>query len=146
MPSRTPRQTHRRGLRREDGSVAVEVAIGMPILLMVLIGITMVAHGLTVRFVITGAAYDAARACGLAKTPTVDCAQAVVDAKLGGTSNRWCNATAVSVRQNAIPDVPLVQSLQVFVVCELKATLGTEMLRPYNAEITQVRASAELPY
>jgi len=135
----------RRG-RRDQGAAALEFALVLPILVMLLIGTIAIGHGLVVRFLLSSAAYDAARACALARQPTQTCARTVVNNKLGGLT-KWCKSLQVAAHSAPAPGFTTVDTLEVELDCNASGVVSTTAyLGSHGMLFGNIRVKAAMPY
>lgn len=147
------RRHHGSDARRESGVAALEFALILPALLLVILGTVTLAHAFIVRFMLSSAAYDAARICTLARQPTQGCASGMVTKKLGNTL-KWCSngSVAVNATDAAEPGftgaggVPLVSAFEVRVSCEFTGGVGTGFLKSKGIVIASLQARAVMPH
>jgi Flp pilus assembly protein TadG len=132
--------------RREEGAAALEFALVLPVLLILLLGTISVGHGLVLRFLLSSAAYDAARVCALKKTPTTACATQAVADKLKGLQ-KWCSSTDVKVQNKQAQGFTEVSSVQVELDCHYNGIISTAAyLGSHGMLFGNVRAKAVMPY
>lgn len=126
----------------ERGVAALEFALTLPILLVLVVGLVTVGHSLTARYMLNSAAYDAARTCSLARQPTDTCASAVVNEKLRGGAG-WCSTIDVQTSDEATT-LPSVKTFDVKVDCAYTGVFGDAVTMIDN--IGNVQARAAMPY
>lgn len=132
--------------RREEGAAALEFALVLPVLLILLLGTISVGHGLVLRFLLSSAAYDAARTCALKKTPTTACANQAVANKLKGLQ-KWCSSTNVKVQGTQAQGFTAVNSVEVELDCQYTGIISTAAyLGTHGMLFGNVRAKAVMPY
>lgn len=118
----------------------------LPILVMLLVGTIAIGHGLVVRFLLSSAAYDAARACTLARQPTSTCARTVVDNKLGGLA-KWCKSLQVVAHSAPAPGFTTVNTLEVELECNSSgAVSNAAYLGSHGMLFGNIRVKAAMPY
>ena len=83
--------------RKEQGAVALETALVLSVVLMLVVGGFTLAHAMVTRATVSSAVYDAARSCTLNGTPNGACAQQAVRQAMGGLAN-WCDPLNVRAR------------------------------------------------
>jgi len=132
--------------RRDGGAVALEMALVTPILLLLILGISTIGHAMVVRFMLSSAAYDAARSCTLERTPTVKCARELIHKKMGATK-KWCisgpSVKAVVAKQ---PGFITVNAFEVKVECNYGGHIGKAYLAKSSLIIATLHARASMPY
>jgi Flp pilus assembly protein TadG len=125
---------------------ALEFALLLPLLMILVVGVIVIGHGLVTRYILSSAAYDAARTCALARAPTAGCARAIVNSRIGSAS-KWCRSLNVSVNNAAAPGYPAVTALEVRADCAYTGVIGTSgFASKQGLSIAQVRARAVMPY
>lgn len=148
--------SHRRAGKRsraESGVAALEFALILPALLILILGTVTLAHAFIVRFMISSAAYDAARTCTLGRNATQNCAGGMVVKKLGNTL-KWCANNNVSVTATDTPEpgfvaangVALVSAFEVRVSCDFTGGVGTGFLKSKGIVIASLQARAVMPH
>ena len=141
----------RRG-RHQRGSVSLEMALLLPILLVLVVGLATVGHALIVRFLLSSAAYDAARKCTLRGTPTLGCANKNTKAKLGPALLKWCKSFQVQTpsQANRACATPVcswpVRTFEVRVGCDYAGIMSRQFLTQNKITIATLRARAAMPY
>jgi len=147
------RERASRRSRREAGVAALEFALILPALLLVVLGTVTLAHAFIVRFMLSSAAYDAARTCTLARKATQGCARDMVVKKLGNTL-KWCSNNNVDVYAHD-DDEPafkgpdgqcLVKAFEVRVSCDFTGGVGTGFLKSKGIVIAALQARAVMPH
>ena len=139
-----PRMKRRR--ERERGAVALEMALVMPLLLFLLIGIAAMGHAMMVRFMLNGAAYDSARVCALARMPTSACVTKIVKDKLGPTL-KWCTSWKAVPLWKKEPLFVEVSSLEVKIECTYGGIIGNKSYnQSHGINLGTLRARATMPY
>lgn len=138
-----------RGRRDEAGIAALEFALVLPILLSLILGIISIGHGLVVRYVLSSAAYDAARACAMERRVNSACAAPIVMDRLtqaGGAL--WCNGMPTVTVPAPQPEVNLitVQRAVVEVDCAYRGIIGQGFLQQEGFALFNIRARAAMPY
>lgn len=132
--------------RREQGAAALEFALVLPILLMLLLGTIAIGHGLVLRFLLSSAAYDAARVCTLGRKPTPACARSVVDKKLGGLT-KWCKTLQVTAQSTPAAGFAAVNALGVELDCNCSGVISTAAyLGQHGMLFGNVKVRAVMPY
>ncbi len=132
---------------------ALEFALILPALLLVILGTVTLAHAFIVRFMLSSAAYDAARTCTLAQKATQGCASQMVTKKLGNTL-KWCSNSNVNVVASDTPEPgfvdpngqPLVSAFEVRVSCDFTGGVGTGFLKSKGIIIASLQARAVMPH
>ena len=138
--------TRKMRCRGEQGAAALEFALVMPVLLMILIGIAVLGHAMMVRFMLNGAAYDAARVCSLQRTPTSACVTGIVKKKLGKTLN-WCSSWKAIPKTTKEAGLVAVYSLEVNVDCIYGGIIGSKNYnQSHGLSIGTLKARASMPY
>ena len=119
----------------------------MPALLVILVGIAVLGHAMMVRFMIDGAAYDAARTCALKQTPTTTCAKAVVTLKMGKILNGWCTSWTAVPKNTPQPGLTGVSSLEVRVTCVYRGVMANSTYKKaHGLNLGTLQARATMPY
>lgn len=132
--------------RGEQGAAALEFALVMPVLLMILIGIAVLGHAMMVRFMLNGAAYDAARTCSLQRMPTSACVTGIVKKKLGKTL-KWCSSWKAVPKTTKEPGLVEVYSLEVSVDCIYGGIIASKSYHAsHGLTLGTLRARASMPY
>jgi len=139
-----------RAKRGQRGVAAVEFAIVLPVLLVLALGTASLAHASILRFLLSSAAYDAARICALQRDSTAGCAQAVVTNKLKD-SLKWCNGFTVGAATKSEANDPangeaLVRSLTVEIGCGFNGGVGLGFLAANQVVVKELRVRAVMPY
>ena len=129
----------------EQGAVSLEMALLLPVLLLLVLGLATLGHAMTVRFMLSSAAYDAARTCTLQGKPTSLCARTIMKKKLGKSLN-WCSTMQVSVKNASEPGYTSVRSFEVSSTCAYKGAVGTKFLASNKITLVTLRARATMPY
>jgi Flp pilus assembly protein TadG len=132
--------------RSEGGVAALEFALILPALLIVVLGTITLAHAFIVRFMLSSAAYDAARTCALARTTTQACATSVVQKKLGNTLTKWCGNWSAPTSDQVDAAFPSVSHFEVRVNCDFIGGVGMGFLKSRGIVITTLRARAVMPH
>lgn len=133
-------------IEKDAGVAALEFALLLPLLMILVVGVIVIGHGLVTRYILSSAAYDAARTCALARAPTAGCARAIVNSRIGSAS-KWCRSLNVSVNNAAAPGYPAVTALEVRADCAYTGVIGTSgFASKQGLSIAQVRARAVMPY
>ena len=135
-------QNRRRG---ERGAVSLEMALLLPILLLLVLGLATLGHAMTVRFMLSSAAYDAARLCTLSGKQSQACAKAAMTKKLGKSIN-WCKPLNVTGKMYTEAGYTDVKSFEVNATCAYKGAVGTKFLASYKITLVTLRARAVMPY
>ena len=130
------------GHENERGVAAVEFALSLPILLVLVVGLVTVGHSLTARYMLNSAAYDAARTCSLARQPNDTCANTVVTEKLRSGAG-WCTTLTVQTAVEA-SSMPSVNTFDVRVDCAYSGVFGDAVT--VIDKIGNVQARASMPY
>lgn len=138
----------RRARRAQSGVAALEFALVLPLLLMLILGIISIGHGLVVRYVLSSAAYDAARTCTMARSPNPSqCTQAMVQRRLNGAGGQnWCNSLNVQARVGPVAGFPAVSRMLVTVNCGYRGIIGQGYLASHGLAIFNVKAQAAMPF
>ncbi len=131
--------------RNESGAVSLEMALLLPILLLLVLGLATLGHAMTVRFMLSSAAYDAARLCTLSGKQGSACAQAAMKKKLGKSAN-WCSTLSINGKAYAEAGYTQVNSFEVNATCAYKGAVGTKFLASYKITLATLRARAVMPY
>jgi Flp pilus assembly protein TadG len=135
-----------RWLRGEEGASALEFALVLPALLILLIGTVVIGHGLVLRFMLDSAAYDAARTCTLQRKATSGCARAVVNKKLGGFQ-KLCNSLQVSGAVTQAQGFTAVSSMEVKIDCAYRGLISSAAYLGSNSLLFgTIRVRAVMPY
>ena len=121
------------------------MALLLPVLLLLVLGLATLGHAMTVRFMLSSAAYDAARTCTLAGKANGACANKLVKKKMGKSAN-WCSTLDVSTKQQDEPGYTDVRSFEVSSVCSYKGVVGTKFLASNKITLVTLRARATMPY
>jgi Flp pilus assembly protein TadG len=136
----------RRRRQGEEGAAALEFALVLPILLILLLGTIAIGHGLVLRFLLSSAAYDAARTCTLARQATSSCARKVVENKLGGLT-QWCSSLQVTTSNTKAAGYDTVNALQVDLNCSYSGIVSTAAYLDSNGPlIGNIKTRAVMPY
>jgi hypothetical protein len=113
---------------------------------MLLLGTIAIGHGLVLRFLLSSAAYDAARTCTLARQATSSCARTVVNSKLGGLT-QWCSTLQVSTSSAKAAGYQTVNALQVDLNCSYGGIVSTAAyLGSHGMLFGNIRVRAVMPY
>ena len=113
---------------------------------MILIGIAFLGHAMMVRFMLNGAAYDAARTCSLQRTPTSACVTGVVKKKLGKTLG-WCSSWKAVPKTTKEAGLVAVYSLEVSIDCIYGGIIGSKSYnKSHGLAIGTIKARASMPY
>lgn len=132
--------------KRCQGAVSLEMALLMPIFLIMILGLATIGHALIVRFMLSASAYDAARTCALSRQANQACAKALVLRKMGATK-KWCNnSPSVTVKISNEPGYTQVRSMEVQITCAFSGGVGIVYLKNNNITLTTLRARATMPY
>lgn len=132
--------------QRQEGAAALEFALVLPILLMLLLGTIALGHGLVLRFLLSSAAYDAARVCTLARQPTATCAKTVVNNKLGGLT-KWCKTLHVTAQTSPAAGFAAVNALGVELDCGCSGVISTAAyLGQHGLLYGNIKVRAVMPY
>lgn len=138
----------RRGRGDDSGIAALEFALVLPILLALILGIISIGHGMVVRYVLSSAAYDAARACSMERTVTKPCATAIVLNRLteaGGAM--WCNGPPnVDIKEETMVGLTTVRAAIVEVDCAYRGVIGQGFLQQEGFALFNIKARASMPY
>ncbi len=146
MHRRTKRVASSGAATNERGATALEFALVTPVLLMILIGIAAMGHAMMVRFMLDGAAYDAARICALARKPTSACTTGIVKKKLGNTL-KWCTSWKTIPKWQKEPGFTEVTSLEVRVECVYGGIIGNKSYnQSHGIKLATLRARATMPF
>jgi Flp pilus assembly protein TadG len=116
-------------VRRDDGQAVVELALALPLVCLLLLGVVQV--GLVVRdqLLIAHAAREAARAASVSASPATAASRAVVGSPLRGLTLRTSSGgTSVTVEATAlsVTDVPLIGALLPDVRVSARVTMARE--------------------
>lgn len=103
-------------MRRERGGVAVELALGMPILLMLTLGGTLLGRSLMTRHRLADATSYATRAAAIARQTNPAVIRQAVMQRMGTEAQRCANLT---VQAQVVPGITPGGTLQVTAQCEL---------------------------
>ena len=142
-----PGSGSQRAQRGESGVAALEFALVLPLLMMLILGVISIGHALAVRYVLSSASYDAARACTLNRTVTVGCAQTIIQRRIndaGGAA--WCSSIAVAVQDQPEPGFPAVNAMSVEANCSYRGVIATGYLQGQGLGIFNIRARAVMPH
>ncbi len=121
------------------------MALLLPVLLLLVMGVATIGHAMTVRFMLSSAAYDAARTCTLQGTPTSICARTMMKRKLGKSMN-WCNTLQVNIKKTKEPGYTAVMSFEVSSACAYKGPMASKFLAQNKLHVITLRARASMPY
>lgn len=137
----TPRPVHaRRSWRRQRGAISVELALGLPLLVMVVMGGVHFGQVLKTRHQLGDATGYAARAASLRATTNANQIRALVQDRLGASSG----CAALTVTTATATDALGVRRLEVTSRCTVATGIGGELLGFLGpAEVT---ARASMPY
>jgi Flp pilus assembly protein TadG len=142
-----PRRLDRRARRGESGVAALEFALVLPILMLLILGVVSIGHGLVVRYVLSSASYDAARTCTMARTATATCARAIIQSRINGAGGAaWCTSIDVQVTDAPEPDYPAVNAVTVDANCNYRGIIATGYLQSQGLAIFDIHARAVMPY
>jgi len=117
----------RRSLRRRQrGSVSVEMALGVPLLLLVIVGGVHFGRVLTIRHKLGEATNYATRAAAVARTSNSGQIRGLVQSRMG--SNSGCSNIRVTTRTRR--DALGVDQLEVTTMCDVNTGIGGALLGP----------------
>ena len=121
------------------------MALLLPVLLLLVLGLATIGHAMTVRFMLSSATYDAARTCTLQGKTTSMCARTMMKRKLGKSLN-WCSSLQVTVKNANEAGYTAVKSFEVNSTCTYKGPMGSKLLSSNKIHIVTLRARATMPY
>ncbi len=130
---------------RDDGAAALEFALTLPLLIMLIIGLFSIGHGLVVRYMLSSAAYDAARTCTLSRNPTAGCAQAIITQRFG-SAQTWCNGIVVNVTNGPQPGFTAVNTMDVRATCNYRGVFAPAVMQEHGITLTSINARSAMPY
>jgi hypothetical protein len=129
----------------ELGVVSVETALAMPVLLIIITATVTLGHAIYVSYLLAGGASAAARACALDEADAPSC-EAFARRQLTASVGAWCSPLEVEVRREPLPGLQSVAGLHVALRCGYVGGVGRELLRSRGIAITNLAASALMPY
>jgi hypothetical protein len=130
--------------KHEEGTVSLEFALVIPLLMVLIFATVTLGHALYVRHKLSDVAATVARACMLEQSGQR--CQAIAQ-QLVAESNQWCGG-GVRVAIQAVPLQGLrhVIGLKVRLDCKFVGGFGREYLRASNITIADFTVSALMPY
>lgn len=129
----------------QAGTVSLEFALVIPLLMVLIFATVTLGHSLYVRYMLASAASTVARTCVLEQA-TVGTCEAVAQ-PLVADANRWCTGgVGVSVQSVELPGLVYVAGLKVELHCDFVGGFGSEYLRNSNVTIADFTVSALMPY
>jgi Flp pilus assembly protein TadG len=126
--------------RRQRGAVSVELALGLPILIAVIMGGIHFGLVLTTRHRLGDAANYATRLAAIARNPNPNVIRAAIAGRLGADSR----CTGLDVRSTTSVDAFGVHRLDVTARCTADTGIGGALLSFLGSSEISVRAS--MPY
>lgn len=121
------------------------MALLLPILLVLVLGVASLGHAMAVRFMLSGATYDAARICTMQGKADNSCASSMVKHRMG-TSAKWCGPLhTTGVLSGAQATYNEVKLYDVNANCTYTMPL-VKSLAQYKIKMTTLKARATFPY
>jgi hypothetical protein len=130
-------------MNRETGVVSLEMALVMPLLLLMVVGAITLGHAQYVRYNLSSGADRAARACALDQALPEQC-EALARQMLTGTSG-WCDPLEVTAQYEPLPGLQRAIGLRVQVECSYVGGVGQTFLKNNNISIADFTISALMP-
>lgn len=130
--------------RDEQGIVAVEFALVLPLLVLIVMSAVTFGQALHARYMLVAAADETARACVLDQATGAACQQHA-RARLARLSG-YCGQLAVNLSTDQLAGLQHTDALRVEVTCPFVGGVATGFLRRFHIAITQLHAVATMPY
>lgn len=144
-------QAARPSPKKEEGIAAVEMALVLPLFLLLVTGLCTLGHAMIIRYVMNTAAYAGARECGLRRTLTPSCIQQVVDQEMGAFASacaRQVRATSTVSSNPGATGLPFttVNTLQVDLTCDFTGGVGLGFLQRMGILNRAITVRASMPF
>ena len=142
-----------RSAPREEGVLAVELAILAPLLMLLIYGALTLGSAYYARHALFEAAGITARLCAL--QPGVDCRELATQCAHAAEGpcaelRRWCQPVTVEQADRTLlrqsPGVLPIEAAAVRLGCAFVGAVGGEFLAEHQIQITRFSASALVPY
>ena len=128
---------------REQGVVSLEMALSMPILILVFFGVFVFTHAFYLRFVMTARVHDVARVCAIRKLEMGAC-QAHANEQFASLG-RFCDGLLVEARVEAIAGVDNVRGVELTVTCPYQV-VGLSLFNASGNAPQRLSARSLVPY
>lgn len=137
--------------KKEEGIAAIEMALVLPLFLLLITGLCTLGHAMIIRYMMNTAAYAGARECGLRRTLTSGCVQQVVDQRMGAFTSACGNQVRATLSLSNNPGstgLPFttVNTLQVTATCTFTGGVGLGFLQNMGILNRDINVSASMPF